>query len=77
MFDTSSKTKSCTQGMWIWGKPIFISERNIYVIIMDCEGFGSIEQSIDHDAKIFCLSVLLSSMIIYNSLQTIDEKAID
>jgi len=63
--------------MWIWGKPIYISERNVYVIIMDCEGFGSIEHSQDHDSKIFCFSVLISSMIIYNSMQTIDEKAID
>ena len=44
---------------------------------MDCEGFGSIDQSQDHDSKIFCLSVLISSIIIYNSMQTIDEKAID
>ena len=77
MFDTSSKTKSCTQGIWLWGNPIFLEERNVHLLIMDCEGFGSLEQSENHDAKIFCLSVLISSMIIYNSMQTIDEKSID
>lgn len=27
-FEISSKTQSCTQGIWLWGQPIFIAERN-------------------------------------------------
>ena len=49
----------------------------MYLILMDCEGFGSLDQSENHDAKIFCLSVLISSLVIFNSMMTIDEKAID
>jgi hypothetical protein len=44
---------------------------------MDCEGFGSIKKSENHDAKLFCLSILLSNMIIYNTMKTIDEKSIE
>ena len=43
---------------------------------MDSEGLGATDESSSHDIRIFCLSIVLSSMIIYNSLGTIDESAI-
>ena len=49
----------------------------MYIILVDCEGFGSLNQTENHDARIFCLSVLLSSLIIFNSMQVIDEKNIE
>jgi prenyltransferase beta subunit len=73
----SSKTQSCTQGIWLWGEPIYIQERNLYIILVDCEGFGSLDQEENHDARIFCLSVLISSLIIFNSMEVIDEKNIE
>jgi hypothetical protein len=76
-FEISGKTKSCTQGIWIWGNPIYIEQRNMFLLLLDCEGFGSVDKSEDHDAKIFCLSVLLSSLLIFNSKGTIDERNID
>lgn len=75
-FKTSDLTKSCTQGIWIWGEPIFVENRNMHIILLDTEGSGSTEKDKNHDAKIFSLIVLLSSTFIYNSMQTIDEKAI-
>ena len=63
--------------MWIWGRPLYLKQRNICLVLLDCEGFGSLDKTEGYDAKLFCLSVLMSSLVIFNSMQTIDEKAID
>ena len=47
------------------------------VILMDTEGLGSYLKSKTYDVKIFALSILLSSIFIYNSMGTIDETALD
>lgn len=49
----------------------------MFILLLDCEGFGSLEKNQDHDAKIFCLSVLISTLVIFNSKGTIDEKSIE
>ena len=45
--------------------------------MLDSEGLGSIEEDINHDLRLFSLTLLLSSMFIYNTLGSIDENAID
>ena len=47
------------------------------VLILDTEGFGSTEGNDDRDCKLFILSLLLSSVVIYNSLGTIDEQTLN
>ena len=47
------------------------------MIVLDTEGLGSIEGSDDRDCKIFILSLLLSSVLVYNSLGTIDEQTLN
>lgn len=46
------------------------------MLLLDTEGSGSLQKNQTHDAKIFALVVLLSSLFIFNSMQTIDESAI-
>ena len=46
------------------------------IIFMDSEGLGGIEKTQTFDVKIFCLCVLLSSMLIYNTHNAIDENSI-
>lgn len=43
---------------------------------MDTEGLGSLEEGEQTDTKIFLMAMLLSSYFIYNSVGSIDEKAI-
>ena len=43
---------------------------------MDTEGLGSLEEGEQTDTKIFLMAMLLSSFFIYNSLGSIDEKAV-
>lgn len=47
------------------------------IIFLDSEGCKSIEKSATHDAKIFALLILLSSVFIYNSKGVIDEQAVN
>lgn len=48
----------------------------MHIVLLDTEGSGSLQKNQTHDAKIFALVVLLSSLFIFNSMQTIDENAI-
>jgi hypothetical protein len=46
------------------------------IILIDTEGFGGMDESLNHDSRIFLFSLLLSSYFIYNSLGSIDEAAL-
>jgi ribulose kinase len=48
----------------------------MHVLLLDTEGSGSLQKNLNHDAKIFALVVLISSLFVFNSMQTIDENAI-
>ena len=67
---------SCTQGIWIWSEPIFNEDLNCLVFFMDTEGSESLEKDIEHDTKIFTLSLLISSYLVYNSVGCIDERSL-
>ena len=69
---------ACTKGLWIWPNIVELDtdEGKIPAIIMDTEGLGSLEEGENTDTKIFLLATLLSSYLIYNSMGSIDEKAI-
>jgi len=46
-------------------------------IIIDTEGFGGMDENVNHDTRIFLFSLLLSSYFIYNSVGNIDENALN
>ena len=48
----------------------------INILVIDSEGIGALDEDSSHDTKIFSLTVLLSSIFIYNSVGSIDENAI-
>lgn len=70
----------CTKGLWLWKKAINVRNENngsdFNVLIMDTEGFGGIDESVNHDTRIFLFSLLLSSYFIFNSVGNIDENAL-
>lgn len=47
------------------------------ILLMDTEGLKSAERDENVDTKIFALSVLLSSLFIFNTMGVIDEDALD
>ena len=46
------------------------------MLLIDTEGLGSLEEDSNHDAKIFALALMISSMLVYNSVGSIDDEAI-
>ena len=49
----------------------------IKTLLLDSEGFGSLDGNDDRDCKFFILNLLLSSVVLYNSLGTIDEQTLN
>lgn len=63
-FEVGQTINACTKGLWIYTKPITgVNEdgENIPVLIIDTEGFGSIDVDMDHDIRILAMSILISS----------------
>ncbi len=46
------------------------------VLIIDSEGFSGVDESSNHDSRIFLVALLLCSYFIYNSQGNIDESAL-
>ena len=63
-----------TKGIWIWiGN--FPDDPKRALVLLDTEGFGDqAKGSPDHDSKLCVLVMMLSSVFIYNSKNTIDFK---
>ena len=80
-FGVGPTFKPCTKGIWIWSEPLMItnshSKTPFPVFLIDTEGLGAYDEEINHDTKIFLISILISSLFIYNSFGAIDENAIN
>ena len=69
----------CTKGLWLW-REVFYSPTDILketpIIIIDTEGLGAFDEDDNHDSKIFLLALLLCSLLVFNSVGSIDENAL-
>ena len=80
-FGVGPTFKPCTKGIWIWSDPLIIS--NVHnptpfpCFLIDTEGLGAYDEEINHDSKIFLITVLISSLFIFNSYDAIDETAVN
>ncbi len=43
-FKTSSTTKECTKGIWMWSKPYYSAEYQCYLFFLDTEGTEALEK---------------------------------
>jgi len=78
-FGVGPTVNPCTKGLWMWGNPLkgtMSDGQPINILVVDSEGIGALDEDSNHDTKIFSLTVLLSSIFIYNSVGSIDESAI-
>ena len=78
-FGVGPTINPCTKGLWVWSKPITLTDREgqaYKVLIVDSEGIGAFNEDQNHDTRIFLLALLLSSYFVYNSMGTIDENAL-
>ena len=70
-FTVGKTINACTKGLWLYSSPLIGNNENgeaLPILIVDTEGFGSLEQDNNHDIKIFTLAVLISSYNLTNNL---------
>uniref|UniRef100_A0A8C1QY68 GB1/RHD3-type G domain-containing protein n=1 Tax=Cyprinus carpio TaxID=7962 RepID=A0A8C1QY68_CYPCA len=73
-FALGSTIESKTKGIWMWCVP-HPTKPGTTLVLLDTEGLGDVDKGDPkHDTNIFCLAVLLSSTLVYNSRGTIDNR---
>ena len=78
-FGVGPTINPCTKGLWVWSETLetqYNGER-LRVLVVDSEGIGAFDEDVNHDTKIFLLALLICSTFIFNSMNTIDENAIN
>ncbi|XP_073511937.1 guanylate-binding protein 7-like [Phyllobates terribilis] len=76
-FSLGSTVQSMTKGIWMWCVPHPFNKDQT-LVLMDTEGLGDVEKgNSQNDSWIFALAVLLSSTLVFNSVGTIDQQAMD
>ncbi|KAM4651725.1 guanylate-binding protein 2-like [Discoglossus pictus] len=76
-FSLGSTIQSMTKGIWMWCTP-HPCKIGHTLVVLDTEGLGDVEKGDSrNDAWIFSLAVLLSSTLVYNSMGTIDQQAME
>ncbi|CAM4711374.1 unnamed protein product [Caretta caretta] len=76
-FSLGATVQSHTKGIWMWCLP-HPRRAGHTLVLLDTEGLGDVEKGdTKNDAWIFALAVLLSSTLVYNSLGTIDQCALE
>ncbi|XP_077065469.1 guanylate-binding protein 4-like isoform X2 [Siphateles boraxobius] len=76
-FALGNTIESKTKGIWMWcvSHP---TKAGTTLVLLDTEGLGDVDKGDSkHDTNIFCLGVLLSSTLVYNSRGTIDNRAVE
>ncbi|XP_053551275.1 guanylate-binding protein 3 [Bombina bombina] len=66
-----------TKGIWMWCVP-HPTRKDHMLVLLDTEGLADVGKGDKrNDEQLFSLSVLLSSVLVYNSTGTIDQDAMD
>ncbi|XP_067309372.1 guanylate-binding protein 2-like isoform X1 [Pseudorasbora parva] len=76
-FALGNTIESKTKGIWMWCVP-HPQKNGQTLVLLDTEGLGDVDKGDSkNDSWIFCLAVLLSSTLVYNSRGTIDNNAVE
>ncbi|XP_048018727.1 guanylate-binding protein 1 [Megalobrama amblycephala] len=76
-FALGNTIESKTKGIWMWCVP-HPRKAGHTLVLLDTEGLGDVDKGDSkNDGWIFCLAVLLSSTLVYNSRGTIDNNAVE
>ncbi|XP_053447429.1 guanylate-binding protein 7-like [Nycticebus coucang] len=76
-FPLGSTVRSETKGIWMWCVP-HPSKPDHTLVLLDTEGLGDVEKGDPmNDSWIFALAVLLCSTLVYNSMNTINNQALE
>lgn len=75
-FAVGNSVRACTKGIWMHCLPPN-RETGKTVLLLDCEGLGSLEQNNTFDSELFSLGILLSSVFVLNTQGSINENALE
>ncbi|KAA0703670.1 Guanylate-binding protein 3 [Triplophysa tibetana] len=76
-FALGSTIESKTKGIWMCCVP-HPTKKETTLVLLDTEGLGDVDKGDSkHDTNIFCLALLLSSTLVYNSRGKIDNRAVE
>ncbi|XP_077788311.1 guanylate-binding protein 1-like isoform X2 [Podarcis muralis] len=76
-FCLGTTVQAQTKGIWMWCLP-HPKRPDFTLVLLDTEGLGDVQKGgMENDSWIFALAILLSSTLVYNSMGTIDETAIE
>ncbi|XP_078507511.1 guanylate-binding protein 2-like [Lissotriton helveticus] len=76
-FSLGATIQSHTKGIWMWCLP-HPTKPGHTLVLLDTEGLGDAEKGdSNNDSSLFTLAVLLSSVMVYNSMGTINQQALE
>ncbi|KAL8219640.1 UNVERIFIED_CONTAM: hypothetical protein K2H54_029878 [Gekko kuhli] len=76
-FLMGSTVQATTKGIWMWCVP-YPGRPDQTLVLLDTEGLGDAKKGdAQNDSWIFALAILLSSTLVYNSMGTINQHAMD
>ncbi|KAF7242494.1 Guanylate-binding protein 1 [Varanus komodoensis] len=76
-FRLGATVQALTRGIWMWCRP-HPCRPDHTLVLLDTEGLGDVQKgNTENDAWIFALAILLSSTLVYNSMGTIDQHALE
>jgi uncharacterized coiled-coil DUF342 family protein len=76
-FSVGNTVNACTKGIWLWSEPYYNDVTKTTYIFLDTEGLNSTGEEVTFDTQIFSLSVLLSSIFILNTQNSITESELE
>lgn len=75
-FGVGETVQACTRGLWVCTDFLEEPAGGTRVLVVDTEGIDALDAESEHDVKVFALAVLLSSVLVYNSMSHLDEAAV-
>eukprot|EP00742_Colponemidia_sp_Colp-10_P010751 GILJ01011840.1.p1 GENE.GILJ01011840.1~~GILJ01011840.1.p1 ORF type:complete len:251 (+),score=37.02 GILJ01011840.1:133-885(+) len=80
-FEIGHQVVGKTRGIWVWGRkvPSSVQGEAQYVLLLDSEGLGDALRTggASGDSTLFSMLIMLSSVMIYNTLSAITEDQIE
>lgn len=82
-FELGGYSRDGTRGIWMWSELIPLNDKDgidtgIDLLLIDTEGLHNQKlRGFDDDVKTFALTILLSSVLVYNQIGHISDQALE
>lgn len=78
-FEVGHTRNTQTKGVWFWGEPrqVDVDNQTASILYMDTEGFEASGKADAYDDRIFALSTIIASVLVYNLPETVRESDVE